>query len=110
MFLFRLIQALHLALVIVTSVKLVKQVIHRTATGTFIVQSYLSTILLFAGVYTLIYKSDSNTFFGLDDHHGSVNSGSASYSFAAFPVFELFARFLYFSITTMTTGKAKYEQ
>eukprot|EP01102_Stenamoeba_stenopodia_P018767 TRINITY_DN6946_c0_g1_i1.p1 TRINITY_DN6946_c0_g1~~TRINITY_DN6946_c0_g1_i1.p1 ORF type:complete len:286 (+),score=59.47 TRINITY_DN6946_c0_g1_i1:81-938(+) len=93
-------QALHLALVIVTSVKLVKQVIHRTATGMFIVQSYLSTILLFAGVYTLLYKIEPDTFQGVNYHHAS---GSGS-SFNELSVFELFAQFLYFSITTMTTA------
>ena len=29
---------------------------HQTATDSFLVQSYLSTVLLFAGIYTLLYR------------------------------------------------------
>jgi len=45
-----LFQIIHLAFIIVTSIKLTKQVMHRTATGWFLAQSYLSTVLLFGGV------------------------------------------------------------
>ena len=42
----------------VYTVKLVKQVIHGTASGSLLAQSYLSTVLLFAGLYTLEYRFD----------------------------------------------------
>ena len=37
-------------------VKLAKQVLHKTASGSLLAQSYLSTVLLFAGLYTLEYR------------------------------------------------------
>ena len=36
--------------------KLVKKVLHRTASGSLLAQSYLSTVLLFAGLYTLEFR------------------------------------------------------
>ena len=52
-----------LALVLIShdllcAVKLVKQVMHGTASGSLLAQSYLSTVLLFAGLYTLEYRFD----------------------------------------------------
>ena len=41
---------LHLVMLVATSVKLAKQLAHRTATLDFLVQSYLSAILVYAGV------------------------------------------------------------
>jgi hypothetical protein len=46
-------QLIHLAVIVISSIKLAKQVIHRTASTMFLVQSYLSTILLFSGIYLL---------------------------------------------------------
>ena len=40
------------------AVKLVKQVMHGTASGSLLAQSYLSSVLLFAGLYTLEYRFD----------------------------------------------------
>jgi len=86
-----LFQAIHLTFIIVTSVKLTKQVMHRTASGWFLAQSYLSTILLFAGIYTLVERIVPASFRGL-------------YTFQDELSHELvFIRFLYFSTTTMTT-------
>ena len=42
----------------VYTVKLVKQVMHGTASGSLLAQSYLSIVLLFAGLYTLEYRFD----------------------------------------------------
>jgi len=50
-----LFQGLHLVVVIFTSIKLVKQIMHHTVSAWFIAQSFLSTILLFAGIYSLVY-------------------------------------------------------
>eukprot|EP00118_Oscarella_pearsei_P013756 m.113446 g.113446 ORF g.113446 m.113446 type:complete len:211 (+) comp37458_c1_seq35:47-679(+) len=51
-------QGLNLLLVVFTSVKLAKQIIHHTASSLFLMQSYVSTLLLFAGFYTLIFRLD----------------------------------------------------
>ena len=45
------------------AVKLGKQVLHHTASGTFLAQCYLSTVLLFAGIYTLEFRFDVSVFF-----------------------------------------------
>ena len=37
-------------------VKLAKQIMHHTASSRFLIQSYMSTLLLFAGLYTLIFR------------------------------------------------------
>ena len=47
---------LHPELVSPLPVKLAKQVMHKTASGSLLAQSYLSTVLLFAGLYTLEYR------------------------------------------------------
>ena len=44
------------------AVKLGKQVLHHTASGTFLAQCYLSTVLLFAGIYTLEFRFDVSLF------------------------------------------------
>lgn len=48
-------QLVHVLFMVVVSVKLVHQVIHRSVNILFIIQSYLSTIVMFGGVYTLMY-------------------------------------------------------
>lgn len=47
-------QLVHVIFMVVISVKLVHQVIHRSVNILFIIQSYLSTIVMFGGVYTLM--------------------------------------------------------
>ena len=37
------------------SVKLATKLLHRTADGWFLISAYLSTVLLFAGIYSLLY-------------------------------------------------------
>ena len=45
------------------AVKLTKQIMHQTVTKSFLGQSFLSTTLLYAGLYMLVYKIDvSNVF------------------------------------------------
>lgn len=51
-------QAANLILVIFTTIKLTKQIMHQTVTKSFLAQSFLSTTLLYAGLYTLVYKFD----------------------------------------------------
>lgn len=112
-----LFQVVHLLFIVVVSVKLGKQVFHRTASGWFVVQSYLSTLVLFTGLYTLMYRITSTTFLGLypaeDIAHGGKlgmtsqvgvgaskgkSAGSAEVEYLA-----LFWKFLYFSATVMST-------
>jgi len=88
-----LIQCVQVLFVIITSVKLVKQLKHRTASGWFLVQSYLSITILYAGIYTLVYQIESSSF-----NSAQLKSESAE-------IFSLYTIFLYFSGTTMTTGK-----
>jgi len=87
-------QLLHLVFVMVTSIKLCKQVLHKTASPMFVVQSFLSTILLFAGLYTLLHRIFPNCFYGFADFQ---DYGSALVSI------QIYIKFLYFSTATMTT-------
>lgn len=88
-----LIQLVQLVFVLVTSVKLVKQLRHRTASGWFLIQSYLSVVILYAGSYTLIYQIEPNSF-----HSEQLDDNSVSEIFAIYTIF------VYFSGTTMSTG------
>lgn len=86
-----IIQFIQLVFIIVTSVKLGKQLRHRTASSWFLIQSFLSVIILFAGIFTLLYTIDSESFYGTTLHPNER-------------IFPLFTVFLYFSATTITTG------
>jgi len=88
-------QLLHLVFVVVTSIKLCKQVMHKTASPLFVVQSFLSTIFLFAGLYTLVHRIEDSSFVGFDDLNLNSNAPYVS--------FQIFIKFLYFSTATMTT-------
>lgn len=88
-----LLQLAQLVLIVMTSVKLTKQMLHHTASSSFIVQSYLSTILLYSGIYTLLLRLDATGW-------SSVYDGS---SLGSTYVAETFVRMLYFSIATMTS-------
>eukprot|EP01095_Lingulamoeba_sp_RSL-Kostka_P017660 TRINITY_DN9329_c0_g1_i2.p1 TRINITY_DN9329_c0_g1~~TRINITY_DN9329_c0_g1_i2.p1 ORF type:complete len:271 (-),score=45.65 TRINITY_DN9329_c0_g1_i2:56-868(-) len=83
-------QCLLLLFLILTSIKLGKQLKHKTASAWFLIQSYLSSILLFAGFYSLMFQVSSDSFIG-DAYNEDLN------------IFEEFNNFLYFSIVTMTT-------
>uniref|UniRef100_A0A6B2LG96 Potassium channel domain-containing protein n=1 Tax=Arcella intermedia TaxID=1963864 RepID=A0A6B2LG96_9EUKA len=93
-----LFQGLHLLFVVVVSIKLVKQILHKTVSPWFLAQSYLSTILLYAGIYTMIYKI-------------AVIKELSPFSFAVDPAASAgrfkwvltWVSFLYFSTATMTT-------
>ncbi len=50
---------------VVTSIKLVKQLKHHSANTWFLTQSYLSTVLLFAGIYTLVARVLPSAFHGV---------------------------------------------
>eukprot|EP00052_Salpingoeca_macrocollata_P014396 m.113157 g.113157 ORF g.113157 m.113157 type:complete len:298 (+) comp19304_c0_seq3:55-948(+) len=90
-------QMIHMVVVVIASVKLAKQVLHRTATSSFLVQSYLSTVLLFAGVYTLLFRADKSAWKGImEDKNDEASVQSNTY------IAQAFAIMLYYSVTTMT--------
>jgi len=84
-------QAAHLILVFFVTFKLAKQVLHKTASGSLLAQSYLSTVLLFAGLYTLEYRF----------YHQAWKFVETKESSNLRPVL-LFIRMLYFSTSTAT--------
>mmetsp|Transcript_43299 Transcript_43299/g.109371 ORF Transcript_43299/g.109371 Transcript_43299/m.109371 type:complete len:306 (-) Transcript_43299:140-1057(-) len=88
-------QLIHLCVIVISSIKLAKQVLHRTASTMFLAQSYLSTILLFSGIYLLAVVADPDSFGDAvlpKDPTGAVGD-----------VFISALRCLYFSIVTMST-------
>jgi hypothetical protein len=90
-------QLIHVAFIILLSIKLVHNVIHRSVNFFFIIQSYLSTIVMFAGVYLLIDLYERTAFIGLSQTHDSPQA----------EVFELYVDFLVFSIGVMSAGISK---
>ena len=92
-----LFQLVHLLLTVVVSTKLVKQVSHRTVSGWFLVQSYLSAILLFAGIYSLLFRANTASFSGV------ISSGGADTQNSDLDLIRVFISFLYFSTATMAT-------
>eukprot|EP00730_Choanoeca_flexa_P002716 TRINITY_DN11145_c0_g1_i4.p1 TRINITY_DN11145_c0_g1~~TRINITY_DN11145_c0_g1_i4.p1 ORF type:complete len:367 (+),score=73.01 TRINITY_DN11145_c0_g1_i4:31-1131(+) len=87
-------QSVHLIIVVIASIKLAKQVLHHTASNSFLIQSYLSTVLLYAGVYTLLHRLDFKSFEGMDEHLEEVKSETY--------ITLSFIKLLYFSVATMT--------
>ncbi|EDQ86846.1 uncharacterized protein MONBRDRAFT_27870 [Monosiga brevicollis MX1] len=88
-------QAVQVVVTVAASVKLAKQIMHNTASDSFIVQSYLSTVLLYAGVYTLIHRLDYSSFAGMEESIQDVTRDDY--------VFLSFCKLLYFSVATMTS-------
>ena len=64
-------QAIHLVLMLATSIKLAKQLVHQTASGNFLVQSYLSTVLAYAGIYALLYRIRPDVWTGMDSDYSN---------------------------------------
>lgn len=83
-------QALNLILVSFTTIKLTKQIMHQTVTKSFLAQSFLSTTLLYAGLYTLVYKIEPDTF-----SHLSLSNSALS-------TMLVFFKMTFFSISTAT--------
>jgi len=81
-------QVIHLGLVFVTSIKLCRKVIHKTAAPLFVAQSFLSTLFMYSGMYSLIFCVFPNSFAGVNPEESHIS---------------IAARFLYFSTATMTT-------
>ncbi|CAH1240304.1 Hypp5971 [Branchiostoma lanceolatum] len=60
-------QLVNLVLVVYTSVKLTQQLYEHKASASFLGQSYLSTVLLFAGLYTCIYRLEPKSWRDVHD-------------------------------------------
>eukprot|EP00050_Salpingoeca_kvevrii_P019478 m.86446 g.86446 ORF g.86446 m.86446 type:complete len:288 (+) comp8432_c0_seq5:929-1792(+) len=86
-------QFLHLILIVASTIKLTKQLLHHTASDGFLLQSYVSTILLYAGIYTLLHRLDMQSW------HGITNNGKVKSSTYMLMVY---GRFVYYSTATMT--------
>eukprot|EP00118_Oscarella_pearsei_P013761 m.113297 g.113297 ORF g.113297 m.113297 type:complete len:310 (+) comp37458_c1_seq6:47-976(+) len=89
-------QGLNLLLVVFTSVKLAKQIIHHTASSLFLMQSYVSTLLLFAGFYTLIFRLDKKSFTGVTETSSTDDEEKSVL------IIELFLLMIYFSASNAT--------
>jgi hypothetical protein len=95
-------QTVHLLVVVVVSIRLIRMIGHLDPhlTISFLIQSYLSTVLLFGGVYFLFFRFNPSAFHGID--HWAHTYGDLSD-----PIYHhgflLFLRFVYFSSGVMTT-------
>eukprot|EP00037_Helgoeca_nana_P012311 m.111600 g.111600 ORF g.111600 m.111600 type:complete len:254 (+) comp21373_c0_seq7:392-1153(+) len=87
-------QLIHLLIMVASTVKLAKQLLHHTATSSFLFQSYLSTIVLYAGIYTLLHRYQPDVWAGADAE-GPLTSDDY--------VIKSFIVFLYYSTTTITS-------
>lgn len=58
-------QTVQFLFIVIVSLKLRKQLSHHTATNWFLIQTYLSTILVFAGIYTVIERCSAGAFQGV---------------------------------------------
>lgn len=89
-------QLLQLALVFVISYKLFRQVLSHTASGGLLVQTYISVVFMFAGLYTLEYQIESQSWMNVAS--GYLHPGL------------VYLRMLYFSVSTATLcGAASVE-
>ena len=79
---------------VASTVKLAKQLLHHTATSSFLFQSYLSTIVLYAGIYTLLHR------YKPDAWHGTESEGPLDHDDY---VIKSFVIFLYYSTATITS-------
>ncbi|GFO01406.1 hypothetical protein PoB_002791100 [Plakobranchus ocellatus] len=85
-------QVANLIILILATGRLAKQVIHHAVNSFFLAQSYLATLLLFAGFYTLTYRLDKHSWRFLNEDLTSD----------PIQVFKLYLKFLFFSISTAT--------
>lgn len=83
-------QALNLILVAFTTIKLTKQIMHQSVTKSFLGQSFLSTTLLYAGLYTLVYKIEKAAFDNVSGDNAALKT----------PL--MFFKMVFFSISTGT--------
>eukprot|EP00038_Savillea_parva_P032035 m.93246 g.93246 ORF g.93246 m.93246 type:complete len:272 (+) comp9991_c0_seq3:284-1099(+) len=87
-------QFMHLIIMVAATVKLAKQLLHHTATSGFLLQSYLSTIVLYAGIYTLLHRYQPDVWSG-SQLQGKITSDDY--------VIKSFVVFIYYSTATITS-------
>ncbi|XP_064642754.1 uncharacterized protein LOC135497027 [Lineus longissimus] len=89
-----IIELLNLVLVVFTSIKLGQQMFHRRVNGYFLAQCYLSSILLFTGLYALTFRLDHKSWRFVDEY----NVVSPKPLIIVF----VFLKMLYLSVSTAT--------
>jgi hypothetical protein len=92
------IEGIHFILMVAATVKLARQIILRKASFWFLVQCFLSSVLLYAGIYTLIYRFDRTSFIHFEPYAeiNTVDKDSHLYTLLAF------LQGLYLSVSTAT--------
>ncbi|XP_048754539.1 uncharacterized protein LOC125665757 [Ostrea edulis] len=87
-----LMQVLNLILLLISSVKLVKQLFLKEVSAVLLAQSYMAAILVFAGIYTLTKRLAPDSW---KDVREDVHKDPAL-------IIEMYCQFLYFSVSTAT--------
>jgi len=82
-----LFQLIHMLLVFGTSIKLCRRVLHKEASPLFVAQSFMSSVLLYGGIYHMLNFTYPDSFSGIDSPSHFVRA----------------VNFLYYSTATMTT-------
>ncbi|XP_065890073.1 uncharacterized protein [Dysidea avara] len=88
--------SVHLIVVILVTARVARKVASHTATFTFLIQSYLSTVLLFSGLYTLCTRFECQSFQHEQEPFDYCQSSKEII------LIRLFIRYLYFSISNST--------
>jgi len=96
---FLLFQFGNLGTIMALCFKMVIQVRTLKVSLPFLVNSYLSITILFAGIYLLIFNLDGISFTNVVIDIDITNEKALT----AWQIFEVYIRLLYFSATTMTT-------
>lgn len=84
-------QLSHLVLVILTSVELARKLLSHSGNGFLLCQSYISTILLFSGIYTVTFRLNPKGWKFVDEN---IND--------PVQVVELWSKFLFLSVSSGT--------
>ncbi|XP_022339969.2 uncharacterized protein LOC111134827 isoform X1 [Crassostrea virginica] len=87
-----LLQVLNLVLLLISSVKLLKQLFLKEVSGVLLAQSYVAAILVFSGIYTLTKRLEPDSW---KDVHEDTWKDPAL-------IIEMYCQFLYFSVSTAT--------
>ncbi|KAL8568034.1 hypothetical protein ACOMHN_000258 [Nucella lapillus] len=87
-----LLQLLNLSFIIMVSMRLVRQLSKHKVSLLLLAQSYLSTIMLFAGIYTLTFRLEAKSWQFIQENTETD----------PLLVFELYSKFLFFSVSTAT--------
>ncbi|XP_064611643.1 uncharacterized protein LOC135475641 [Liolophura sinensis] len=87
-----ILQVANLLLVLYTSIKLGNQLFKHSISGTLLIQGYIATLLLFAGLYTAACRLDVNGWKFIAD--GAIQNPTL--------LAESYCRFLFFSVSTGT--------